>query len=191
LLNETNAHNDEATVKQAVANSMIVEADKYEPPDTNRFDRALFQSQESTASIIKISQTALSKGNMATGDIFALAKFAGTHPGDETSPAIILGATNQRINHRSITGALLGWPAGESSGAMLYLLMRYGSNVDAALSAAINTPGDSDSIASLAGVFCGALNGDTTALLKKPKLSKLESLNEFVSFREQPVVAAY
>lgn len=76
------------------------------------------------------------------------------------TPNLILGVVNQKQrNFRSPHGYLLGWSADEAVAAAVYVFVRHASNCHAALIEAVNTPGDSDSIATLAGALVGAYNG--------------------------------
>lgn len=99
-------------------------------------------------------------------------------------PADILGTHNTRgQNFRSPKGYLLGWAADEAVSAALYLFVRHAAakNVDGAIAEGVNTPGDSDSIASLAGVLMGAYtgklyqNGKDSQLLEGIASGKLEA----------------
>jgi ADP-ribosylglycohydrolase len=75
-------------------------------------------------------------------------------------PAEVLGIFNDKqANFRSSKGYLLGWSADEAVAAALYIFMRHSDDLQAALIEGANTPGDSDSIASLAGALVGARTG--------------------------------
>jgi ADP-ribosylglycohydrolase len=75
-------------------------------------------------------------------------------------PAKILGTRNKKgANHRSEDGVLLGWAADEALAAAVYVFLRHPDDLAAALEEACNTPGDSDSIATLAGALVGARTG--------------------------------
>lgn len=76
------------------------------------------------------------------------------------TPNLVLGVNNQKQrNYRSPHGYLLGWSADEAVAAAVYVFARHSKNCHAALIEAVNTPGDSDSIATLAGALVGAYNG--------------------------------
>ncbi len=72
-------------------------------------------------------------------------------------PGKVLGTHNERLaNHRSTEGFLLGWAADEAIAAAVYIFVRHPDDMQAALTEAVNTPGDSDSIATLVGALVGA-----------------------------------
>ena len=65
-------------------------------------------------------------------------------------PKKVLGTHNQRgANGRSTEGFLLGWAADEALAAAVYIFLRHPDDMKAGLIEAVNTPGDSDSIATL------------------------------------------
>lgn len=75
-------------------------------------------------------------------------------------PEEILGVVNDKqSNFRSKSGVLLGWSADEAVAAALYIFIRHPDDLKSALLEGANTPGDSDSIASLAGALVGARTG--------------------------------
>lgn len=75
-------------------------------------------------------------------------------------PNEILGINNKKLsNARSPKGYLLGWAADEAIAAAVYLFVRNADNPQHAIIEGVNTPGDSDSIASLAGALVGARTG--------------------------------
>ncbi|KAG9397267.1 ADP-ribosylation/Crystallin J1 [Carpediemonas membranifera] len=59
----------------------------------------------------------------------------------------------------SFPGQLRGWAGHEAIAAAAFLLARHGTDTEAAVIGGVNTPGDSDSIASIAGVLCAAAGG--------------------------------
>jgi ADP-ribosylglycohydrolase len=98
-------------------------------------------------------------------------------------PQDVLGSHNQKQqNYRSPKGFLLGWSADEALAAAVYLFVRYSDNPQQAIIEGVNTPGDSDSIASLAGALIGAKTGtifhdlDTIQLENRNHLIMLCSL---------------
>lgn len=105
----------------------------------------------------------ISQDKMLTCDMLRYAQWAANQP---FSPDDILGIENETHNHnRTSTGALLGWIADEAVSAALYVFLRHPNDPQAALYEAVNTPGDSDSIATLAGAFSGYLyKGDAFTL---------------------------
>src|SRR5690606_22183692 len=54
---------------------------------------------------------------------------------------------------------LEGWAAHEAIAAAVYLFVRHPDDPRAAILEGANTPGDSDSLATLAGALCGARAG--------------------------------
>jgi ADP-ribosylglycohydrolase len=75
-------------------------------------------------------------------------------------PEEVLGLNNDiQTNFRSQRGSLLGWAADEAVSAALYIFMRHADDLQGALIEGANTPGDSDTIASLAGALVGARTG--------------------------------
>lgn len=97
------------------------------------------------------------------------------------TPNLILGVTNHKQrNYRSSQGYLLGWAADEAVAAAVYVFTRHTNNCHEALKEAVNTPGDSDSIAALAGALVGAYNG-LDAFNKQYDYSLLENKDELLS----------
>ncbi len=74
-------------------------------------------------------------------------------------PSRILGTHNSKLENRSTEGFLLGWAADEAVAAAVYVFLRHPDDLGAALQEAVNTPGDSDSIATLAAALVGAHAG--------------------------------
>lgn len=75
------------------------------------------------------------------------------------TPAEVLGTHNYQLNYKSPQGFLLGWAADEAIAAAVYVFVRHSNDLKAALCEGVNTPGDSDSIATLAGALVGACTG--------------------------------
>jgi ADP-ribosylglycohydrolase len=94
---------------------------------------------------------------------------------DGKSPAQVLGTNNDGGIGRSPQGFLRGWAADEAVAAAVYLLVRNKDKVNQAIIEGVNTPGDSDSIASLAGVLVGAYSGN---VFEDPDLEQLENKKE-------------
>ena len=89
-------------------------------------------------------------------------------------PENVLGSHNFKgKNGRSTEGFLLGWAADESVSSAVYIFLRNPNNLFEALKEAINTPGDSDSIAVLVGAFVGLRTGINNI----PSFEKLENLD--------------
>lgn len=92
-------------------------------------------------------------------------------------PAEVLGLFNDKqLNFRSARGALLGWSADEAVAAALYIFMRHFDDLQAALREGANTPGDSDSITSLAGALVGSRTGIELLNFCEFEYSSLENL---------------
>lgn len=101
-------------------------------------------------------------------------------------PEQVLGYHNNKgTNFRSTNGFLLGWAADEALAAALYVFMRHPDNLHAALVEAVNTPGDSDSIATLAGALVGARVGSKQLAESGFDYSRLENVSELICLAEQ------
>lgn len=75
-------------------------------------------------------------------------------------PDLILGTHNKKQeNFRSPEGFLLGWAGDEAVAAAVYIFVRHCQQLHNAIVEGVNTPGDSDSIATLAGALVGAYSG--------------------------------
>ncbi|KAG9395794.1 ADP-ribosylation/Crystallin J1 [Carpediemonas membranifera] len=74
-------------------------------------------------------------------------------------PSITQSAVLGSDNSNPFPGQLRGWAGHEAIAAAAFLLARHGSDAEAAVVAGANTPGDSDSIASVAGVLSAAAGG--------------------------------
>ncbi len=104
----------------------------------------------------------------------------------------IMGKIDDRLHsHRSDSNALLGWAADESVAAAVYCFVRNPNNIQAALAMGANTPGDSDSIATLAGALVGAHSSqvlsDYTLLENQEELKKLASqVHELITAPSAP-----
>ena len=99
----------------------------------------------------------LAQDKILTSDLIRYAAIMAT---TEVPPARILGTNNNlEKNYRSPNGFLLGWAADEALAAAVYIFVRHPDNIKSALAEAVNTPGDSDSIASLVGALVGARIG--------------------------------
>ena len=86
--------------------------------------------------------------------------YAAAMANKRVSPEKILGTHNKRQeNYRSPDGFLLGWAADEALAAAIYIFLRHPNDMQAALTEAVNTPGDSDSIATIVGALVGARIG--------------------------------
>jgi len=96
------------------------------------------------------------------------------------SPHNVLGTNNiKQDNARSPYGFLLGWAADEAVAAAVYLFVRNANDPQRAMREGVNTPGDSDSIASLVGALLGAKTG--VLYDKIDTLSALENKDTLVA----------
>ena len=126
----------------------------------------------------KYSPKQIAQNQLLTGDMLRYAK---TMTG--RTPEEILGTNNNKgKNYRSPSGFLIGWAADEALAAAVYVFLRHPNYLRAAVIEAANTPGDSDSIATLAGALVGAHSGwatfekdgfDISALENKKELEQL------------------
>jgi len=66
---------------------------------------------------------------------------------------------NHGVSPQSVLGRLEGWAAHEAIAAAAYVLARHSEDPRAAILEGANTPGDSDSIATLAGALVGSRVG--------------------------------
>lgn len=116
---------------------------------------------------------------LSTSDMLAYAIHC--HKNDK-QPNEVLGYRNvKEANYRSTDGALLGWAADEALAAAVYIFLRHPDNLHEALIEAVNTPGDSDSIATITGALVGARTGWKSFLQKKIDVSALENYQELRS----------
>ncbi len=139
---------------QEIVEGMISAAAKFEPQEL------IFKKQAQKKEAREILTAAMIAGDkLLTSDML---RYASQVAQEGKEPAEILGTNNAKgLNFRSPHGFLLGWAADEAVSAALYLFVRHAAtkNIDAAIAEGVNTPGDSDSIASLAGVLMGAYTG--------------------------------
>ena len=93
-----------------------------------------------------------------------------------------MGTNNDQNNaFRSPNGFLRGWAADEAIASAVYLFARNKNNIQKAMYEGVNTPGDSDSIATLAGALIGAYSGNlymdkNLDLLEKRKILEKRAL---------------
>jgi ADP-ribosylglycohydrolase len=104
---------------------------------------ALAVNGESVALVVDAMIAAAARYSQATADMMARAR---DEAGDGTEPSVTLDR-------------LRGWAAHEAIAAGVYVFVRHPDDVRAALLEGANTPGDSDSIATLAGALVGARVG--------------------------------
>ena len=161
-------NNPKATGDQ-VADAMIAAAREYDQqqiaagfiPLTDQ------EKQDHTPAQLREHITA---NNMLTSQMLWYAKGAGQHSDILAySPADVLNnQSSPQTGGRSLNGCLRGWVGDEAVAAALYIFMRYADQspftvniVHAAIMEAVNTYGDSDTIATLVGALMGyRYNGD-------------------------------
>ncbi len=135
-----------------VAQAMIQAAQEYDESELHYKTRARKLPEESC-----FEPSMISNDRLVTSDML---RYAYTMAKEGNMPESILGMVNDKqANFRSRSGALLGWSADEAVAAALYIFIRHSDDLKAALLEGANTPGDSDSIASLAGALVGARTG--------------------------------
>lgn len=159
-----------------VAHAMIEAAQEYEARELLYKKRSYKITLEST-----LSSSLIARDLLVTSDMlryaFAMAK-------EGKTPEEVLGTHNMvnnfsvSKNYRSKEGFLLGWAADEAVAAALYIFMRHHDDLQKALIEGVNTPGDSDSIASIAGALVGARTGVELLNYCEFDYSLLENLNQ-------------
>lgn len=108
------------------------------------------------------------------------------------SPEVILGTHNlKQGNYRSPNGFLLGWAADEAVAAAVYVFARHPQDLKSALREGVNTPGDCDSIATLAGALVGAHSGIESLQESGFDYSKLENKDELIGLAKQAYEVAH
>ena len=104
-----------------------------------------------------LNKELLKQSKLLTSDLI---RFAYKQALEKKEPAEVLGTHDEETDHRSTDGFLRGWCADEAIASAVYLFARNKSNIQDAMSEAVNTPGDSDSIATLTGALIGAYSGN-------------------------------
>jgi ADP-ribosylglycohydrolase len=136
---------------QEVVESMISAAEAYDDEEAQYKPRASKISDDS------LSAKDIAQDKVLTSDMI---RYAARKALSGKGPHEILGVHNQKqANHRSPQGFLLAWAADEAVAAAVYIFLRHPYNLEAALHEAVNTPGDSDTIATIAGALVGAYAG--------------------------------
>ena len=80
----------------------------------------------------------------------------------------LLNPSNQfRKHHEEFFKEFLGWAAHDAMAGVVYLFNLCAQDAELAIFLGVHTPGDSDSIASLAGALCGAYSNEAIDLLVK------------------------
>lgn len=123
----------------------------------------------------------IANNTLSTSDMIAYAYHMAVQG---KNPELILGIHNlKQTNYRSPDGFLLGWAADEAIAAAVYVFTRHCDDIKAAIIEGVNTPGDSDSIATLAAALVGAYSGMGT--LETFDYSKLENKDQLLALAEQ------
>ena len=158
-----------------VATAMICVADRY-----NEEERVYKQDATTFSDSLDQNLKLISQDQMLTSDMLRHARWAAEN---NVLLGVVLGECNDlQSNYRSFSGALLGWRADETIAAVLYILLRHKEDFFGALSEAVNTPGDSDSIASLVGAFSGYAYGLQESLFEREHVLELENASRLINF---------
>ena len=132
--------------------------------------------------------TLIAEDRLLTSDMI---KYAYQMAVQGKAPEEILGTDNlKKSNYRSPNGFLLGWAADEAVAAAVYVFTRHSQNLHAAICEGVNTPGDSDSIATLAAALTGAYSGINSLDKSDFDYSKLENKNELIGLAKQAHTSA-
>lgn len=97
--------------------------------------------------------------------------------------ALMYAQNPEKYDSTIVFKELLGWAAHEALAAGLYCFLRYPYDMKRAITLAVMTPGDSDSIATIAGALVGAYNGQ--GCLPGDWLEYIENKNEIENLIEQ------
>ncbi len=92
-------------------------------------------------------------------------------------------ANDRSVSSQRVFEEFLGWSAHEAIAAATYIFVRFSDDLRNAILAGVNTPGDSDSIASMAGALVGARVG--CGQLPAAWLKPLEGLAELKKLAHQ------
>lgn len=154
---------DSAVAKMIEVAQKFEEAEKIYKPGAHKF----------------LEPIAIAEDKLLTSDMIA---YAAQQARAGVAPELVLGTHNTKKHFRSVDGFLLGWSADEAVAAAVYVFLRNPQSMVTALQESVNTPGDSDSIATLAAALVGAHSGwksfsktgfDYSALENKIKLEDL------------------
>lgn len=103
--------------------------------------------------------TAMAIQQCAVKDILNAMAKASARYSQETAYMINQAISKPLSYQQKVMNWYLGWAAHEAIAAAAYLFCHYARNPELAILSAANTPGDSDSIATLVGALTGAYNG--------------------------------
>lgn len=168
---------------EAIVKKMIDAAEKFDHLEYLYKTNALKKTTTT-----KWNQEDIAQDRLVTSDMI---RYALSMAGAEEKPEKILGTHNaKQHNYRSLHGFLLGWAADEAVAAAVYVFIRHPHDLAAALQEAVNTPGDSDSIATLAGALVGAYSGWQKFEKSGFDYSKLENLDELEALASSACICA-
>jgi len=92
---------------------------------------------------------------------------------------------NAGVSPRDVLGRLHGWDAATAVAAAVYLWARHPRDFESAVLEGANSPGDSDSLASMAGALVGAGVGLETIRRQRPDwVTRLERVNELCALAD-------
>ena len=131
--------------EQAIIWDMIEAAYSYDKLTADKMIKALLYAQEAKALLISYGGVSLQK--------------AFNHP-----EFVAL--------HKQVFTDFLGWSAHDALAATIYVFALFPKDISCALYVAVHTPGDSDSIAAMAGALVGAYSGSM------PDKSMVDSIEE-------------
>lgn len=159
-----------------IANEMVYAATRFD------FQEQLYKIHaQKTNSPTRID---LQNNRLFTSDMILYALNAAQNG---VTPEQFFGSINDKGDYkngyRSLTGNILGWAADEAVAGAVYLFVYFALKIEQgemspaqavkqAIIAGVNTPGDSDSIASLAGVLLGAYTG---VIFDDPQIKNIEN----------------
>lgn len=81
--------------------------------------------------------------------------------------------------HEKVFNEFQGWAAHDAIAATVYVFALFPEDIDAALFTGVHTPGDSDSIAAMAGALVGAYSGTLPSQVPLTKIEDAERFKEF------------
>lgn len=161
----------------AIVEQMIAAAEKFDQEELRYKMHA--QKREKTENL---TAEMLAQDQLLTSDMI---RYAYQQATAGVTPDVFLGTNNQKQSaakaYRSPQGFVLGWAADESVSAAVYLFVRHADNIKQAIIEGVNTPGDSDSIATLAGALVGAYSGQSFYPENAVELQLLEKQDELIA----------
>ena len=88
--------------------------------------------------------------------------------------------------HKQVFTEFLGWSAHDALAATIYVFALFPKDISCALYVAVHTPGDSDSIAAMAGALVGAYSG---SMPDKSMVDSIEESGRFNALAQQLATA--